>query len=99
MAKVMSLYGAKTNLSALVEEAAAGEEIVIAKNGKPKARLVALAPTANRRRQAGLYKGRIHIADVSTRRGRRRSAARWRARTPSSPKMQLLWIATYSSGS
>jgi prevent-host-death family protein len=63
MAKVMSLYGAKTNLSALVEEAAAGEEIVIAKNGKPKARLVALAPTANRRRQAGLYKGRIHIAD------------------------------------
>jgi prevent-host-death family protein len=63
MAKVMSLYGAKTNLSALVEEAAAGEEIVIAKNGKPKARLVALAPTANRRRQAGRYRGRIHIAD------------------------------------
>ena len=64
MAKVMSLYDAKTNLSALVEEAAGGEEIVIAKNGKPKARLVALAPVADRpRRVAGLYKGRIQIAD------------------------------------
>ena len=59
MAKVMSLYGAKTNLSALVEEAAAGEEIVIAKNGKPKARLVALwRRRRTGRRQAGLYKGR-----------------------------------------
>jgi prevent-host-death family protein len=63
MPKVMSLYDAKTNLSALVEEAAAGEEIVIAKNGKPKARLVALAPAADRPRRAGLYKGRIHMAD------------------------------------
>jgi prevent-host-death family protein len=61
MSKMMSLYDAKTNLSALVEEAAAGEEIVIAKNGKPKARLVALAPTV--KRQAGLYKGRIHMAE------------------------------------
>jgi prevent-host-death family protein len=40
--KQVNLYDAKTDLSALVEEAAAGEEIVIAKNGKPKARLVAL---------------------------------------------------------
>jgi len=42
MMKQVNLYQAKTDLSALVEEAAAGEEIVIAKNGKPKAKLVAI---------------------------------------------------------
>ena len=40
--KQVNLYEAKTRLSALVDQAAAGEEIVIAKNGKPCARLVAL---------------------------------------------------------
>lgn len=63
MTKTLNLYDAKTNLSALVEEAAAGEEIVIAKNDKPRARLVVLAVAPGRRRQAGLYKGRIWIAD------------------------------------
>jgi prevent-host-death family protein len=41
--KQVNLYEAKTDLSALVEQAAAGEEIVIAKNGKPKAKLVAVS--------------------------------------------------------
>jgi prevent-host-death family protein len=36
----VNLYDAKTHLSQLVERAAAGEEIVIAKAGKPKAKLV-----------------------------------------------------------
>lgn len=36
----INLYEAKTQLSSLVERAAAGEEIVIAKNGKPMAKLV-----------------------------------------------------------
>ncbi len=40
--KQVNLYEAKTALSALVEEAANGEEIVIAKNGKARAKLVAL---------------------------------------------------------
>ena len=44
--KQVNLYEAKTQLSALVEAAAAGEEIVIAKNGKPCARLVALPEPA-----------------------------------------------------
>jgi prevent-host-death family protein len=39
--EAVNLYEAKTGLSALVEQAAEGEEIVIAKNGKPKAKLVA----------------------------------------------------------
>ena len=38
----VNLYEAKTQLSSLVERAAKGEEIVIAKAGKPMARLVAL---------------------------------------------------------
>jgi antitoxin (DNA-binding transcriptional repressor) of toxin-antitoxin stability system len=46
----VNLYEAKTRLSALVERAAAGEEIVIAKNGIARARLVALpVPNAPRR--------------------------------------------------
>jgi len=36
-------YEARTNLSALVERASAGEAIIIAKAGRPRARLVPLA--------------------------------------------------------
>jgi prevent-host-death family protein len=38
--RTVNVHEAKTHLSRLLEEAAAGEEIVIAKAGKPKARLV-----------------------------------------------------------
>jgi prevent-host-death family protein len=40
----VNIYDAKTKFSELVERAAAGEEIIIAKAGKPKARLVPLKP-------------------------------------------------------
>ena len=60
MAKVLNLYEAKTQLSALVEEASAGAEIIIAKAGVPRARLVPIRP-ATRRRPGG-SKGRIRIA-------------------------------------
>ena len=40
MTDTINLYEAKTNLSKLVDRAAAGEEIIIAKAGKPKAKLV-----------------------------------------------------------
>lgn len=61
----VSLYEAKTYLSDLVEQAAQGREIVIAKSGKPKARLVPLAPKDTRHlRKPGLGKReRIWIAD------------------------------------
>ncbi|WP_426960126.1 type II toxin-antitoxin system Phd/YefM family antitoxin [Muricoccus radiodurans] len=39
----LNLYEARTQLSRLVDRAAAGEEIVIAKDGRPLARLVPLA--------------------------------------------------------
>lgn len=42
MSKAINLYEAKSHLSELVERAAGGEEIIIAKAGKPKARLVAI---------------------------------------------------------
>jgi prevent-host-death family protein len=61
MGKTLNLYEAKTRLSQLVEEAAAGEEIVIAKAGVPRARLVPLPPRRRPRRPGG-SKGRIWIA-------------------------------------
>ena len=60
MARILNLYEAKSQLSALVEEAAAGEEIVIAKNGVPRARLVPLKRVA--RRKPGGSKGRLRVA-------------------------------------
>lgn len=61
MGKLLNLYAAKTQLSSLVEEAAGGAEIIIAKAGHPRARLVALRPTA--RRRPGRAKGRIWMSD------------------------------------
>jgi prevent-host-death family protein len=52
MTQFVSLYDAKTQLSALVERAAAGEEIVIAKNGVPRARLMPIERLGERRRPA-----------------------------------------------
>jgi prevent-host-death family protein len=60
--KTINIHAAKTHLSGLVEEAAAGEEIIIAKAGKPVARLVALEKPAFRRAW-GALKGRIHASD------------------------------------
>ena len=54
---INNLYEAKLNLSRLVERAAAGEEIVIAKNGKPMAKLVPLP--ARPKRVPGLWKGKV----------------------------------------
>jgi len=60
MAKPVNLYDAKTRLSELVDRAAAGEEIVIAKAGKPKARLVPLRAAAAKRRP-GAWRGRVRM--------------------------------------
>lgn len=47
--KTFNIHHAKTHLSRLVEEAAAGEEIVIAKAGKPMAKLVAVKAATGQR--------------------------------------------------
>ena len=62
MNDTVNLYDAKTNLSKLVERAAAGEEIVIAKAGKPKAKLVPYRPKAEPRKPAHAL-GLTFIAD------------------------------------
>ena len=63
MARQVNLYDAKTNLSQLVEDAAKGEEIVIAKNGKPMARLVPATTQAKpRKRRLGQLRGKVWLA-------------------------------------
>ncbi|HTT99729.1 MAG TPA: type II toxin-antitoxin system prevent-host-death family antitoxin [Rhizomicrobium sp.] len=52
MTRQVNLYEAKTNLSQLVEDAAKGEEIIIAKNGKPMAKLVVVAPAEAPKKRA-----------------------------------------------
>lgn len=59
---IVGLYEAKTHLSSLVERAAAGEEIVIAKNGAPRAKLSALPHKGQRRKPSGVMKI-TYIAD------------------------------------
>ena len=53
----VNVHQAKTNLSRLLDRALAGEEVIIAKAGKPLARLVPVAETEPRR--PGLAKGRV----------------------------------------
>jgi prevent-host-death family protein len=62
MSEFVSLYDAKTHLSKLVDRAAAGEEIVITKNGVPLAKLVPAPAPRERRRPANLL-GVTYIAD------------------------------------
>lgn len=47
-AETLNVAEAKARLSELVQRAARGEEIIIARNGEPQARIVALAPKATR---------------------------------------------------
>jgi prevent-host-death family protein len=54
----VNLHAAKTRLSRLVDQAVAGEDVVIAKAGKPMVRLV---PLGARRTGYGSLKGRIRI--------------------------------------
>ncbi|MEO6318753.1 MAG: type II toxin-antitoxin system prevent-host-death family antitoxin [Acidimicrobiales bacterium] len=55
------MHEAKTHLSRLVERAAAGEDIVIGRAGRPMARLVAYAPVPAPR-VPGALAGRIQLA-------------------------------------
>jgi prevent-host-death family protein len=57
-----NIYQAKARLSSLVEKACHGEEVVIAKAGKPRVRLVPFSETESARRP-GRAKGRIRIAE------------------------------------
>jgi prevent-host-death family protein len=58
--KTVNVHQAKTQLSRLLEEVAAGQEIIIAKAGKPVARLVSLR-TASKKRQLGILEGKLTV--------------------------------------
>jgi prevent-host-death family protein len=58
--QTVNIHAAKTQFSRLLEAAAAGEEIIIARAGRPLARLVPLAP-ATGRRQLGQLAGRLSV--------------------------------------
>jgi prevent-host-death family protein len=59
--RIYNLYDAKTSLSRLVDRAAAGEEIIIAKAGTPRAKLVPVR-ASRRPRKPGGWEGRVRIA-------------------------------------
>jgi prevent-host-death family protein len=60
MADRVNIHAAKTHLSRLIERVEAGEEITLARAGRPVARLV---PFLERReaRRPGIWKGRVVI--------------------------------------
>ena len=55
------MHEAKSKLSQLVESALMGEEVIIAKSGKPAVRLVPCKPS--KKRVFGQFKGKIKLAD------------------------------------
>lgn len=57
------MHEAKTKLSQLVERAEAGEDVVLARNGKPVARLVPIAGASSLAAVRGALRGRVHLAD------------------------------------
>ena len=58
----VNIHHAKTHLSRLIEDVASGNEILIAKGGRPMARLVLLGRDDSPRKP-GLLKGKLRIAD------------------------------------
>ena len=59
--QTINIHQAKTNLSALIEKTRNGEEVVIAKAGKPVAKLVAYKEKL-KPRKPGLWKGKVWMS-------------------------------------
>ena len=59
----VNLYEAKTRLSELVDQAHAGETVIIAKAGTPMAKLVPLSAGPKAKIKFGLMKGEIEITE------------------------------------
>ncbi len=59
---IVNVHAAKTHLSRLIEQACAGEEVIIARNNKPVVKLVPIeAPRP--KRQFGALKGKVVVPD------------------------------------
>jgi prevent-host-death family protein len=63
MPESVNIDEARAHLSQLLDRAAAGEEIVIARAGRPIARLIPLADSPSRRRSPGAWRGKVRIGD------------------------------------
>ena len=61
MAEQVNVHQAKTHLSRLIERVETGEEIILARAGRPVARLVPFAPRREPR-VPGAWRGRVDIA-------------------------------------
>lgn len=59
----VGMHEAKTKLSQLVERAKAGEDIIIARHGKPVARLVPITNTNPLAAVHGALRSRVHFAE------------------------------------
>jgi prevent-host-death family protein len=59
-AYLVTVHEAKTNLSRLLQKAANGEEVIIARGSKPVARLIPIGEVAGRRRPGSL-KGTLRV--------------------------------------
>ncbi len=62
MSRTVNVHEAKTHLSKLLEAVEAGEDVVIARAGKPVARLVP-ATVRTEPRTPGAWRGRVVVAD------------------------------------
>jgi len=60
--ETVSIYEAKTHFSRLVDKAAAGEDVIVSRHGKPIVRLARLAEPRPRVR-FGVLAGRVRIGD------------------------------------
>jgi prevent-host-death family protein len=60
VSKIINMHDAKTQLSRLVEQAEAGEDIVLARAGKPVVRLVPVRIA--QRRKLGQWKGKVRMS-------------------------------------
>jgi prevent-host-death family protein len=63
MKRVHSIHAAKPNLSRLIEQASAGDEVIIARGAEPVARLVPIRANPVRRR-FGTMRGRARVTDA-----------------------------------
>jgi prevent-host-death family protein len=59
---VANIHEARTHLSRLMERAAAGEEIIIARAGKPVVRLIAYQEERPPKRTPGIWKGKVKMS-------------------------------------
>jgi prevent-host-death family protein len=68
--ETVNMHDAKTRLSKLIERAAQGEPFIIAKAGKPMARVTAVdSPETGKERRLGFLKGQFQVPDDFDRMG------------------------------